>query len=104
MTQVSDHGHHCPLVQFFSQTRKSEICSRLEDDRKVCQLELKCDITLFQNFSKLIEFADNNVKFDENGRKFFKQLENKVGKGDIARDEQFLLFPQCFQKSYNADV
>ena len=25
-------------------------------------------------------------------------VENIVGKGEIARDEQFLLFPQCFQK------
>ena len=25
-----------------------------------------------------------------------KSLENTVGKGEIARDEQFLLFPQCF--------
>ena len=25
-------------------------------------------------------------------------LENIVGKGEIALNEQFLLFPQCFQK------
>ena len=25
-----------------------------------------------------------------------KPFENTVGKGEIARDEQFLLFPQCF--------
>ena len=28
-----------------------------------------------------------------------KRVENTVGKGEIARDEQFLLFPQCFQKA-----
>ena len=28
-----------------------------------------------------------------------KPLENTVGKGEIARYEQFLLFPQCFQKA-----
>ena len=28
-----------------------------------------------------------------------KQVENTVGKGEIARYEQFLLFPQCFQKT-----
>ena len=48
--------------------------------------------------SKLKEFADDNFKFDENGRKLFKQVENTVGKGEIARYEQFLLFPHCFQK------
>ena len=49
--------------------------------------------------SKLKEFADNNFKFDENGRKLSKQVENTVGKGEIARYEQFLPFPQCFQKA-----
>ena len=49
--------------------------------------------------SKLKKFADNNFKFDENGRKLSKQVENTVGKGEIARYEQFLLFPQCFQKA-----
>ena len=49
--------------------------------------------------SKLKEFADDNFKFDENGRKISKWIENTVGKGEIARYEQFLLFPQCFQKA-----
>ena len=49
--------------------------------------------------SKLKEFAEDNFKFDENGRKFSKRVENTVGKGEIARYEQFLLFPQCFQKA-----
>ena len=48
--------------------------------------------------SKLKKFADDNFKFDENGRKLSKLVENTVGKGGIARYEQFLLFPQCFQK------
>ena len=54
--------------------------------------------------SKLKEFADDNFKFDENGRKFPKSVENTVGKGEIARYEQFLLFPQCFQKTHTADT
>ena len=49
--------------------------------------------------SKLKEFADDNFKFDENGRKLTKWVENTVGKGEIAHYEQFLLFPQCFQKA-----
>ena len=48
---------------------------------------------------RLFQTADNNFKFDENGRKLSKQVENTVGKGEIARYEQFLLFPQCFQKA-----
>ena len=54
--------------------------------------------------SKLKEFADNNFKFDENGRKFSKSIENIVRKGEIARYEQFLPFPQCFQKTYTEDT
>ena len=49
--------------------------------------------------SKLKEFADDDFKLDENGGKFSKLVENTVRKGEIARNEQFLLFPQCFQKA-----
>ena len=49
--------------------------------------------------SKLKEFADDNFKFVANARKFSKWVENPVGKGEIARYEQFLLFPLCFQKA-----
>ena len=49
--------------------------------------------------STLKELADDNFKFNENCRKFSKWVENSVGKGEIARYEQFLLFPQCFQKA-----
>ena len=31
------------------------------------------------------EFADDNIKFYDNGRKFSEMLENTVGKGQIAR-------------------
>ena len=43
--------------------------------------------------------ADDNFKFDENGRKLSRPVENTEGKGEIARYEQFLLFQQCFQKA-----
>ena len=51
------------------------------------------------NFRLFQEFADDNFKFDENGRKLSKRVENTVGKGKIARNEPSLLFPQCFQKA-----
>ena len=44
--------------------------------------------------------SDDIFKFDEYERKLSKQVENTVGKGEIAHYEQFLLFPQCFQKAY----
>ena len=49
--------------------------------------------------SKLNEIANDNFEFDENGRKFSKTIENTVGKEEIARYEQFLVFPQCFQQT-----
>ena len=63
-------------------------------------------ITLYQPFpkwqildaSKLKEFADDNFKFDENDGMFSKRVENTVGKGEIARNEQFLFFPIVFSK------
>ena len=54
--------------------------------------------------SKLKEFADNSFKFDENCKKLSKWVENTVGKGEIARYEQFLLFPQCFQNTCTVDT
>ena len=44
------------------------------------------------NKSKLKEVAVNDFEFGENGREFSKRVENTVGKGEIARYEQFLLF------------
>ena len=52
--------------------------------------------TTISNLMKMAECADDNFKFDENGRMFSKRVENTVGKGEIARYEQFLRFPQHF--------
>ena len=54
--------------------------------------------------SKLKELADDNFEADENGRKFSKWVLNTVRKGEIARNEQFLLFSQCFQKTCTVDM
>ena len=47
--------------------------------------------------SKLKEFADDNFEVEE-------RVGNTVGKGEIARYEQFLLCQQCFQKTCSADT
>ena len=36
--------------------------------------------------------------------KFSKPVEKTVEKGEIARHEQFLLFPHCFQKTCNVET
>ena len=56
-------------------------------------------MTNFRLFQTQRVFAYNNFKFGENGRKLSKQVENTVGKGEIAHYEQFLLFSKYFQKA-----
>ena len=67
-----------------------------------------CKLTLSQmtnlDPSKLKEFADDNFKFEKNGRKFCICMENIVGKEEIARYEQSLFFPLRFQKTCSADT
>ena len=60
--------------------------------------------------SKLKEFADDNSKFDEQGRKFSKRIENTLGKGQpqfhshegkktfeyVAGNKHFPIFTHCF--------
>ena len=56
------------------------------------------------NFRFFQNERDDNFKFGENCRKLLQWVENTVGKEEIARYEQFLLFPQCFQKNCTADM
>ena len=46
--------------------------------------------------SKLKEFADDNFKFDENGRKLSKWVENTVGRNCLLRANS--PFPTVFSK------
>ena len=59
--------------------------------------KLKRLLTLSQTTTKLKEVAEDDFKFDENGRKFSKRVENTVRKGEIACLNNFP-FSQGFQK------
>ena len=54
-------------------------------------------MTSFRLF-QIEEFANDKFRFDENDRKFSKWLENTMGKGEIARYEQFLLSHSVFKR------
>ena len=54
--------------------------------------------------SKLKDFPDNIFKVDQNGRKSIQMGRKHCGKGEIACYKQFLLLPQCFQKTCIADT
>ena len=58
--------------------------------------------TTVLNSSKLKDFADDNSKFEEND-KVSQTVRKHMGKGGIARYEQFLLFPKCFQKAFSQE-
>ena len=45
--------------------------------------------------SNILSFGNEMKLLDE---KFSKRVENTVGKREIGHEEQFFLFPQCFQK------
>ena len=55
-------------------------------------------------FFKTYEFADENFEFDENGREFLQKDRKHCEKRRNCFYEQFLLFPQCIEKSCNADM
>ena len=70
----------------------------------------KTEITIFVTFNLLSAQAFNmiwskilqtTIQFDKNGRELSERVENTVGKGEMARYEPFLLFPQCFQKAFS---
>ena len=47
---------------------------------------------------------DMIAKYGQMGIQLSDLVENIVGQGEIARYEQFHLFPQCFQKQSVVDV
>ena len=58
----------------------------------------------FGLFFQSYRVCRRHFRFHDEGKEFFGLVETTVGKGDIARDEQFLLFPQCFQKTCTANT
>ena len=57
--------------------------------------------TIFGLFQRV---SNDNFEFDEGDRNFLKRVENTMGKGEIPRYEEFLLFLQCFRKTCSADT
>ena len=51
------------------------------------------------DWTKLKAFADDKLNVAEMMISVSKSVENIVGKGENAGYQQFLLFPQCFQKA-----
>ena len=92
-TKQCSHGCFCPSM-----------------DIQDCWKWRNCWLTTFSSlpriftralFPKVLKILQGRLTFSINKAVVFtslhyKSFENAVGKGEIARYEQFLLFPQCF--------
>ena len=80
--QLSNTVHNCHLN--FSQNTPCLLARGGKKNLKISHILTKKFLTFTKrqilDSSKLKEFADDNFKFDENGRKFLKPVENTVGK------------------------
>ena len=68
---------------------------------------LLCDKTLSQTINLRLSQTERVCRRQFQiwwKKKKKNRLENTVGKEEIARNEQYLLFPQCFQKTYYRHV
>ena len=80
---------------------KPNIVNLLPHDKILDQTKSKAFADDKLNVTKMIipvfDRVENIVGKREIACLHYKFFENTVGKGEIARNEQFLLFPQCFQ-------
>ena len=73
-------------------------------DKTHCESFLNLSQTTNFRLFRTERVCRRQFQTDENGGMFPKWVESTVGKGEIARYEQFLLSPQCFQKTCTADA
>ena len=68
---------------------------------RIQSLSLTLSQTIYFRLFQTERVADDRfIKCDENSRRFSKWVENSVGKGEIAGNEQFLLFPRFSKDLY----
>ena len=95
-------------TSLFSHDEEESLVDHLEELARIGYGLNRSQLTLSQTTKfrlfQIEKICRRQFYFAGNGRKFFKQVENTVGKGEIARYEQFLLFPQCVQKTCIADT
>ena len=81
----------CPRVFLKARTRKN--APQMQIFKPFASTGQKIEM-VSANTGKSLQTAISNLT--KNGRKLSKWVENTVGKGEIASNEQFLLLPQCF--------
>ena len=89
------YQHFLLLPSMFSK----DFLPRIVKKSGLCGKELTHYQTTTFRLFQTERVSDNKFKFNENGRKLSKWVENTAGKGEIAHYETFFLFPQRFQKA-----
>ena len=105
LTVHQPHNYKCP--SFYNNHKTwldNTLHFRLSQSQTFCHPARLNPLPQNVDSTKRKDFAVDNFRFVENGRKFLKLGENTVGIGEIARYEQFLLFPQGFQNTCTADT
>ena len=85
VTSIFNFFHYVFFKQILFLSQSNLLAN--SDKFKILSSGILLLLTLSQmtNFS-LKEFAHDNFKFDDNGRKYSKRVKNSEGKGVIARD------------------
>ena len=89
------------LILKLDSNRRSKVINQIF---KIFLPDFEIELTLSQTtnflFFQTESFVQTKILNLMKMTKFSKPVENAVGKGEIACNKQFLLFPQCFQKNY----
>ena len=99
---VRDHGWIYFAVSV-KQDQTANTCSLILHCTICCSLTQPLPLDQLKIVCNCCQPNNKYFKFDEKDRKFSNRVENAVGKETTALFEQFLLFPQCFQKTCTAD-
>ena len=90
---------HCVFKRLVLQTHKNQ-------KTRACLGKGELTFSQTTNFRLFLTegLQIGNFKFDENVSQLSRQVENTAGKVKTSFVEQFLFYPQCFQKTCTADM
>ena len=95
-------------MSVLSTLKKNPVSSRIASwpflDKNSIMLRLILSQTTNFALFKTERVCRRQFSFSCEWQEVLQTVENTVGKGEIARDEQFLLFPLCFQKTCTANT
>ena len=82
------------MIRYIRQVESSKNMTCARSDDKILVLPK----------SKALNFADDKLNVNQNTEVVLHRIENIEGKEENAGYQYFLLFPQCFQKTFFSSV